>query len=55
MHTVLAQLLTWWSRLGKPKMKGDGANEEDWVTGLADLVGYGTSSHNIYYIICQLF
>jgi hypothetical protein len=35
------QALYWWGRLGRSKMKEDGANEEDWVSGVADLVGIG--------------
>lgn len=35
------QVLYWWGRVGRDKMKEDGANEADWVAGLADLVGYG--------------
>lgn len=37
----VAQVLYCWGRLGKLKMKQDGANEEAWVTGLATLVGCG--------------
>jgi hypothetical protein len=35
------QALYWWGRLGRSKMKDDGANEEDWVSGVVDLVGIG--------------
>jgi hypothetical protein len=38
---VTLQALYWWGRLGRSKMKEDGANEEDWVSGVADLVGIG--------------
>eukprot|EP00879_Flechtneria_rotunda_P007309 GHRR01007667.1.p1 GENE.GHRR01007667.1~~GHRR01007667.1.p1 ORF type:complete len:1185 (+),score=472.31 GHRR01007667.1:1197-4751(+) len=37
--------LYWWGRLAKPKMKQDGANEEDWVQGVGDLVGYACRTH----------
>jgi hypothetical protein len=37
------QVLFSWGKLGKPKMKQDGANEEAWVQGLATLVGCGKS------------
>jgi hypothetical protein len=35
------QALYWWGRLSRSKMKDDGANEEDWVSGVVDLVGIG--------------
>ncbi|KAF8061139.1 THO2 [Scenedesmus sp. PABB004] len=45
MDALTYMALYWWGRLGKSKMKPDGANEEDWVTGLANLVGYACRAH----------
>eukprot|EP00882_Tetradesmus_deserticola_P024929 GHRQ01027297.1.p1 GENE.GHRQ01027297.1~~GHRQ01027297.1.p1 ORF type:complete len:443 (+),score=191.01 GHRQ01027297.1:63-1331(+) len=48
MDVLTYTALFWWGRLGRSKMKEDGANEEDWVSGVADLVGIAccNSKHN---------
>uniref|UniRef100_A0A383V3G1 Uncharacterized protein n=1 Tax=Tetradesmus obliquus TaxID=3088 RepID=A0A383V3G1_TETOB len=48
MDALTYMALYWWGRLGRAKMKEDGANEEDWVSGVADLVGIAccSSKHN---------
>eukprot|EP00775_Hariotina_reticulata_P014578 gene14578-14707_t len=45
MDALTYQVLFSWGKLGKPKMKQDGANEEAWVQGLATLVGCACRAH----------